>query len=137
MAYAQAQMMLYIPFLHYISTKHRPVVDKRSYACAATCVNISRNIIHIMVELHRRGLLLGAYWFIMYSTFFAILSLIYFVLENEDNSTSTDVLKDAWEGREALAQLAKRSLAADRCTATLTVSCKIQITTHGCSFSRL
>ena len=57
----------------------------------------------------------------MYTTYFAILSLLYFVLENPESTTSKDILKDAMEGRDTLAKLAKRSMAADRCTSSLTV----------------
>lgn len=124
MAYAHAQMMLYRPFLHYVSnTCKQKAVDKRAYACAAACVSVSRNIIHINTEMKKRGLLSGAYWFSMYTGFFAILSLVYFALENPDNPTSQDVLRDAKEGKDTLAELARRSLAADRCTSTLNVSC--------------
>lgn len=123
MAYAHAQMMLYRPFLHYVSTTCKSkVVDKRSYACAAAAVSVSRNIIHITSEMKKRGLLKGAYWFQMYTSFFAILSLVFFALENPDNQTSQDVLRDAKEGKDTLEQLAKRSMAADRCTHTLNVS---------------
>ncbi len=114
--------MLYRPFLHYVSQScQTSPVDKRSYACAAACVSVSRNIVHITGEMMKRGLLVGAYWFTMYTTFFAILSLIFFVLENPDSSTSHDILRDAIEGRETLASLARRSLAADRCTNLLAV----------------
>ncbi|MCJ1400972.1 hypothetical protein MMC11_004183 [Xylographa trunciseda] len=120
MAYAHVQMVLYRPFLHYVAQSyHGGGVDKRSYACAAACVSVSRNIIHITAEMKRRELLIGAYWFTMYTTFFAILALVFFVLENPNSSTSQDILKDALEGKEILASLAKRSMAADRCTVTL------------------
>ena len=123
MSYAHVQMVLYRPFLHYVSQScHSGTVDKRSYACAAACVSVSRNVIHITVEMKRRGLLVGAYWFTMYTTFFAILALIYFVLENPESSTRDAILRDANEGKEVLASLAKRSMAADRCTQTLAVS---------------
>src|ERR1700761_3641621 len=122
MAYAHAQMMLYRPFLHYVSqTKESQKVDKRSYACAATCVSVSRNIVHIAVEMKKRGLLTGAYWFSMYTTFFAILSLVFYALENPDNEASQDVLRVAKEGKDTLQSLIKRSMAADRCSATLAV----------------
>ncbi|MCJ1389554.1 hypothetical protein MMC18_002411 [Xylographa bjoerkii] len=121
MAYAHVQMVLYRPFLHYVAQSyHGGRIDKRSYACAAACVSVSRNIVHITAEMKRRELLIGAYWFTMYTTFFAILALVFFVLENPDSSTSQDILKDALEGKELLASLAKRSMAADRCTVTLT-----------------
>jgi hypothetical protein len=97
-------------------------VDKRSYACAAACISVARNIIHITADMSRRGLLEGAYWFTMYTTFMAILALIFFIVENPQNPSCKDILKDAIEGREILAKIATRSMAADRCTKTLSVS---------------
>jgi hypothetical protein len=122
MGYAHVQMMLYRPFLHYVSNSLQTgAVDKRSYACAAACVSVSRNIIHITAEMNKRGSLVGSYWFVMYTTFFAILSLVFFVLENPESQTSQGILKDAQEGKDILAHLARKSLAADRCTAILAV----------------
>ena len=123
LAYAHVQMMLYRPFLHYVSQKScaGKTVDERSYACAAAGVSVSRNIVHICSEMKRRGLLIGAYWFTMYTTFFAILSLVFFVLENPDKPGSQEILADANDGKEALQGLAKRSQAADRCSTALIV----------------
>jgi hypothetical protein len=116
-------MMMYRPFIHYVSQACQTgKTDKRSFACAAACVSVARNIVHITSEMKRRGLLVGAYWFVMYTTYFAIVSLVYFVLENPASPTGEDILRDALEGRDTLASLAKRSLAADRCTASLAVS---------------
>jgi hypothetical protein len=127
MSYAHVQMMMYRPFIHYVSQACQQgntsiKGDKRSFACAAACVSVARNIVHITSEMKRRGLLVGAYWFVMYTTFFAIVSLVYFVLENPNSPTGKDILKDAMEGRDTLASLAKRSLAADRCSISLAVS---------------
>ena len=122
MAYAYVQLCLYRPFLHYVSHSGRiKSTDKRSYACAAACVSVSRNIIHITGEMKKRGLLIGSYWFTMYTTFFAIISLVFFVLENPQSPTNRDILRDAMEGKDTLASLANRSMAADRCTITLAV----------------
>ena len=116
-------MMVYRPFIHYVSQACQAGnVDKRSFACAAACISVARNIVHITSEMKKRGLLVGSYWFIMYTTYFAILSLVFFVIENPNNSASNEILKDAMEGRDTLASLAKRSMAADRCTVSLTVS---------------
>ncbi len=116
-------MMMYRPFIHYVAQVRQNVKgDKRSFACAAACVSVARNIVHITSEMKRRGLLIGAYWFVMYTTFFAIVSLVYFVLENPNSPTGKDILRDAMEGKDTLASLAKRSMAADRCTMSLTVS---------------
>ncbi|KAL2074597.1 hypothetical protein VTL71DRAFT_8375 [Oculimacula yallundae] len=121
LSYAHVQMMLYRPFLHYVSDKGCAgrTIDERSYACAAACVSVSRNIVHITAEMKKRGLLVGAYWFTMYTTFFAILSLVYFVLENPDKAGSAEILADANNGNDALNGLAKRSQAADRCSIAL------------------
>ena len=68
-----------------------------------------------------RGLLIGAYWFVMYTTMLAIISLVFFVLENPDSTTCRELLRDATRGKDVLASLARRSMAADRCTQTLAV----------------
>lgn len=123
MAYAYVQMMVYRPFLHYVSQRSSPgkSLDERSYACAAAGISVSRNIVHITAEMKKRGMLIGAYWFTIYTTFFAILSLAFFVLENPDKAGSQDILADATAGRDALNGLARRSMAADRCSTALTV----------------
>lgn len=122
LSYAHAQVMLYRPFLHFVAMEKRAKpVDQRAYACAASYVNVSRNIIHIQTQMKQKGLLIGAFWFVMYTSFFAVLSLVYFAAENPDNPTTQAIMKDALEGKEVLASLAKRSHAADRCTATLDV----------------
>jgi hypothetical protein len=122
MAFGHAQLLLYRPFLHYVSQGYKnKTVDQRAFACASACISVSRNIVHITAEMKRRGLLIGAYWFTMYTTFFAIISLLYFVLENPNNPTSHELFREALEGKEVLAHFAKKSMAADRCTATLNV----------------
>ena len=120
MAYAHIQIFLYRPFLHYATVQSQSKhLDKRCYGCAAACVNISRNVIHITTSMKDGGLLNGAYWFYMYTTFFAVLSLVYYVLANPKSPDSEDFLQDAIEGKDNLKALAKTSLAADRCTQTL------------------
>lgn len=121
LAYAHVQMTLYRPFLHYVSQKtcSGKTIDERSYACAAACISVSRNIVHITTEMKRRGLLIGTYWFTMYTTFFAILALVFFVLENPDKPGSQEILADAIDGNDALKGLAKTSQAADRCSMAL------------------
>ncbi|KAF2716785.1 fungal transcriptional regulatory protein [Polychaeton citri CBS 116435] len=122
LAYAHTQVMLYRPFLHFVAADKGPnLVDQRAYACAASYVNVSRNIIHITTQMKQKGLLNGAFWFVMYTAFFSVLSLVYYAAENPDNSATEGVMKDAIEGKNVLTALSKRSLAADRCSATLDV----------------
>ena len=128
--YAHVQMMLYRPFLHYISpslTTGKKIEDQY-YNCAAAGITVSRNIIHIGIEIQKQSALIGPYWFILYTEFFAILSLVFFVLENPDKPGSTEILADAKAGRDVIASLAQRSLAADRITTALNVSPLLQQT---------
>ena len=118
--YAHLQMFLYRPFLHYASSDVQSSnMEASSHACAAACVDVCRTIIHVTGDMKQRGLLIS--WFYMYTTFFAIMTLVFFVLENPSSSTSADILRDAYEGKDTLASFARRSMAADRCTITLTV----------------
>ncbi|EEH04744.1 conserved hypothetical protein [Histoplasma capsulatum G186AR] len=119
--YAHAQMVMYRPFLHYVTgNSQERKIDKRSFACAAACVSVARNVVHITAGMKEKKLLNGSYWFTMYTTYFAVLSLLFFILENPESATVKDgILKDALEGKNALAGLAKNSMAADRCAQSL------------------
>lgn len=79
-------------------------------------------MISLAIEMMREGYLVGSYWFTMYTTFFAVLSLAYFVVENTESASAKEILRDATAGRKALQELSRRSMAADRCSHTLTVS---------------
>ena len=122
MSYGHVQMMLYRPFLHYVSERGcaGENIDNRSYAYAAACISVSRNIIHITTEIKRRDLLFG--WISMYTTFFSIISLVYFVLENPDEDESQKILANANDGKDALIGFRRGSMTADRCSTALNAS---------------
>lgn len=123
MTYAFNQILLYRPFLHFVEAdKRKKQIDQRAYACAASYIHVCRNLIHLSEARQKEGMLVGSLWFVSYSTFFAILSLVYFAAENTDNPTTQDLMKDALKGREILASVASVSMSADRCTTTLDVS---------------
>lgn len=115
-AYAHVQMMLYRPFLHYISPRLASdrTIDERYYACAAAGISVSRNILHIATEIKNQALVVGPFWSMLYTEFFAILTLVYYVLENPDKQGSTEIFADANAGREMIKRMAGRSFAADR-----------------------
>lgn len=71
--------------------------------------------------MQKQSVLIGPYWFILYTEFFAILSLVFYVLENPDKTGTTEILADARAGRDVIGALAQRSLAADRITTALKV----------------
>lgn len=117
-------MLLYRPFIHYCSprlTKGKNF-DQRAFHCAASAINISRNIIHIGTEIRKQGVLIGPYWFILYTQLFAILSLVFYVLENPNKAGAYEILADATTGREMIASISKRSYAAEKVSHLLTVS---------------
>lgn len=114
-------MMLYRPFLHYISPRLATdrTVDERYYACAAAGISVSRNILHLATEIKNQALVVGPFWSMLYTEFFAILTLVFYVLENPDNPGSADIFADANAGREMMTKMATRSFAADRISKSL------------------
>lgn len=113
--------MLYRPFLHYISPRLSAgrVVDESYYACAAAGISVCRNIIHIAMEIKNQALVVGPFWSMLYTQFFAILTLVFYTLENPDKPGSPEIFAEANSGREMIAKMALRSLAADRITKSL------------------
>ncbi|CAJ2506841.1 Uu.00g080270.m01.CDS01 [Anthostomella pinea] len=120
-AYAHVQMVLYRPFLHYVSPRISAGknVNERAYACGAAGISVARNIVHLGTEMRKQVSLVGPYWFTLFSEFFAIISLVFFVLENQDKPGSTEILADAVAGKDMISELAKKSMVADRISNTL------------------
>lgn len=122
-AYAHVQLVLYRPFLHYVSPRlsQNSRIDELSYACAAAAISVSRNIVHIGLEIRKQRVLSGPYWFMLYTEFFSVLSLVFYAIENPEKPGSAEVLADARAGRQMIADLAEKSLSAERVTNTLKV----------------
>jgi hypothetical protein len=57
----------------------------------------------------------------LYTEFFAVLSLVFYAIENPDKPGSREVLADAHAGRQMIADLAEKSLSADSVTKALKV----------------
>lgn len=126
-------MMLYRPFLQYYSQRSSSSSsstaaaaaadeDERYPALATAGINVCRNIIHIGLELRKQAVLIGPYWFITYTQFFAVLSLLLYVVHNPDRPGAWELFADARLGKDCISSLTQRSLAADRVTVALNVS---------------
>lgn len=115
--------MLYRPFLQYYSQQTSTVktVDDRYFALATAGINVCRNIVHIGLEIRKQAVLIGPYWFITYTQFFAVLSLLLYVLNNPDQPGVLDLFADAKLGKECISGFTQRSLAADRVNTALNV----------------
>lgn len=120
-AYAHVQMVLYRPFLHYVSPRisSGKDVNERAYACGAAGISVARNIVHIGTEMRKQVSLVGPYWFTLFTEFFAIISLVFFVLENQDKPGSMEILADAVQGKDMIRELSGKSMVADRISSSL------------------
>jgi hypothetical protein len=109
--------------LHYVSPRlsQGNKIDDLSYACAAAAISVSRNIVHIGLEIRKQQVLSGPYWFMLYTEFFAVLSLVFYAIENPEKPGSSEVLADAHAGRQMIADLASKSMSAERVTSALKV----------------
>jgi hypothetical protein len=120
-AYAHVQLVLYRPFLHYVSPRlsQGNKIDELSYACAAAAISVSRNIVHIGLEIRKQQVVSGPYWFMLYTEFFAVLSLVFYAIENPEKPGAVEVLADAHAGKQMITDLADKSLSADRVSKAL------------------
>ncbi|KAK6529188.1 hypothetical protein TWF281_008372 [Arthrobotrys megalospora] len=117
---AHVRMMLYRPFIHYVAQpRDGRVRDERPFASAAACINTCREIVHLCQQMRDNDILSGAYWFLIYTTFFSVLSLLYFVLENITHPDAPAVLRDATIGKDCIFSLKDSSMAGERCSLAL------------------
>ncbi|RFU29420.1 hypothetical protein B7463_g6943, partial [Scytalidium lignicola] len=115
---AHVRLMLYRPFLHYISKKTEKI-DLRVKEFATSCINVSREVIRIGSEMNSRNLFFGAYWFEHYTIFSAIMALVFPIMDRNHDFDVSELLREAKAGREVLKLLSSSSMAADRCNQML------------------
>ena len=121
-AFAHTQMILYRPFLHHVMNcpSDQPA-NPKSYACASACVKAAKQVVRLLGDMNDHGLLSGAYWFTVFTTFLAIMSLIMYIINNPSDPQREHTLRLAESGRQILVDLSVRSLTADRCATFLKV----------------
>lgn len=119
LSYQQSRLFLYRPFMHYFSCKElKDPSDFRAYTTAIAGLNASWSIIRIASEL-KDDLLNGGHWFVMYSIFFAVYSLLYYALESSFDDKTPAIFEAADQGRQILDSLRDYSLVAERCSVIL------------------
>ncbi|KAL7664516.1 Zn(2)-C6 fungal-type domain-containing protein [[Candida] zeylanoides] len=79
LAFLNCQIMLYRPFIHFISngTVNRQS-DPRSLIRGRNCIKVARMVVKLANKMIDQNLLIGTYWFSMYTIFFSIACLIYY-----------------------------------------------------------
>lgn len=115
LALCHVQIVLYRPFIHYCSPKFRSSRESQAKTGSAlNCIAVSRRAMYIAHELTSKKLLNGAYWFSIYTIFFSVACLVYYVHENPNDPEAENIRKDAEIGKNALTSLKDASVAAQR-----------------------
>lgn len=78
LAFLNCQIMLYRPFIHYISNEQTPTSDPKSLIRGRNCIKVARTVVKLANKMIDKDLLVGTYWFSMYTIFFLIACLIYY-----------------------------------------------------------
>ncbi|KAF2178942.1 hypothetical protein K469DRAFT_323663 [Zopfia rhizophila CBS 207.26] len=120
MSSAHIKMVLYRPFLHYLSgSLQSQERNTHAKACVRACLQVSQKIVDIMEQMASKHGLIDSHWFTMYTTYFAVLNLLYIFHKSPASGLRDSIARDALKGRDVLARFGKRSLAAARCVRSL------------------
>ncbi len=124
MAYSHVQIILYRPFLHYLTQMNNEgLLDERKSRCALACISASRDAIAIASEMEQQGLICAASWPSVYTMFLAIVSLVFFTATTRpDHPLMVAVKEDADKGVIVLDKLKCHDLGPKRCLAVLEVN---------------
>lgn len=118
--YSLAQIVLYRPFLHYLSRKNSDDrFNIRGYECASACVRASMQAIWIVETINSNGILHEAFWFYTYLLGFAASILSYFVTCSARTATVEESSASVYKAKKMLRLLAKHNLMAKRCLESL------------------
>ncbi|EGW34366.1 uncharacterized protein SPAPADRAFT_49410 [Spathaspora passalidarum NRRL Y-27907] len=80
LAFLNCQIMLYRPFIHFISDGNSKGVnsDPRSLIRGRNCIKVARMVVKLANKMIDQNLLVGTYWFSIYTIFFSIACLVYY-----------------------------------------------------------
>ena len=120
LALLHAQIILYRPFIHFLSRSFSSVApDPLSLQCAKNSITVARNAVRLGKQMIEKKLLTGSYWFSSYTIFYAVSTLFFYMHEaNLPDKASAkeyyEVLTDAEDGRNLLNHVRTSSVAASR-----------------------
>lgn len=79
LSFLNCQNNLYRPFIHYILNGYQALnSDPRSLIRGRNCIKVARMVVKLANKMIDQNLLVGTYWFLMYTIFFSIACLIYY-----------------------------------------------------------
>lgn len=79
LSFLNCQIMLYRPFIHFVSNGSiQQASDPRSLIRGRNCIKVARMVVKLANKMIDKNLLIGTYWFSMYTIFFSIACLIYY-----------------------------------------------------------
>lgn len=89
-AFLNCQISLYRPFIHYISNGDLAKnADPRSLIRGRNCIKVARLVVKLANKMIDQNLLVGTYWFSMYTIFFSIACLVYYFHSANYNQANT------------------------------------------------
>jgi hypothetical protein len=100
LAFLNCQIMLYRPFIHFVSNGNMTTADPRSLIRGRNCIKVARMVVKLANKMIDQNLLVGTYWFSMYTIFFSIACLIYYFhfASNNPNTPSNSSLGANYAG---------------------------------------
>jgi len=121
-SYLHVKIILYRPFIHYIAAQlSSNSSSSASIAKAHNCINVARVVVKLAEDMIKRQILSGSYWFSIYTIFFSVACLVYYVHyapsrlpDGGLDPNYAAVKKDAEVGKKVLDQLKDSSSAARR-----------------------
>ena len=122
-SYLHVKIILYRPFIHYISAnvKSNSMNDLTCIEKAKTCINVARIVVKLAEDMINKNMLSGSYWFSIYTIFFSVACLVYYVHfapsvthDGKPDPEYMAIKKDAENGKRVLDILKDSSMAARR-----------------------
>lgn len=122
-SYLHVKIILYRPFIHYVSAKLRSnsLHDVVCIEKAKNCINVARLVVKLSEDMINKNMLSGSYWFSIYTIFFSVACLVYYVhfappvnKNGELDQEYIAIKKDAENGKRVLDILKDSSMAARR-----------------------
>ncbi|BFZ63744.1 Gypsy retrotransposon integrase-like protein 1 [Saitoella coloradoensis] len=115
-AYGHVRMILYRPFLHYLSRPPgSPDYEEHSFQYAKNCCKTACSIINLVEDMRSKGSLHGAYWFALFTTFFACAVLIFAVVQAQEGAEAEKALAALETGKSCLVIMSETSQTAKKC----------------------